>query len=469
METIQKRNGRLLICMPPRHGKSFLASQYFPAWYLGTHPSHRLILTSYESEFASQWGRKVRDILDDCGQSLFNVSVRQDSKAADRWELAGTGGGMQTTGIGSALTGKGCNCLVIDDPVKNSEEASSELIRQKTWDWYTSTAYTRLEPGGSVILIQTRWHCDDLAGRVLERAKETGEPWEVVNLPAIAEENDPIGRQVGEPLWPQRYTVTDLNRIKATLGSYQFASLFQQRPTPEGGGLFKKSWFRYYDRHGDIVRLHHGDGHTRSFDLRHCRIVVCLDPAFSTKAEADFSVLMACAITPDADVVVLDMHRERMTGDQLGPAISRMMESTGAVYCAIEDVAAQTLIVQEMRRKGLVVRSLRSSLDKVTRALPTQIKMEAEQVYFPRFHPVLEALEHELLTFPKGAHDDCVDVLAYQCLDASKFGPACLPLSEMERIERERLDREWAEKVKKDQAALQDADHDRWWDDSNWN
>ena len=164
LDVAEGRINRLLITMPPRHGKSEFASKYFPAWFLGRYPEKRVILASYEADFASQWGRKVRDLLEHHGSRLFGVMVRHDSKAADRWELADHGGGMQTAGVGGAITGKGADLLIIDDPVKNAEQANSDVYREKTWEWYTSTAYTRLEPGGAVILIQTRWHEDDQIG-----------------------------------------------------------------------------------------------------------------------------------------------------------------------------------------------------------------------------------------------------------------------------------------------------------------
>jgi hypothetical protein len=233
---------RLLITMPPRHGKSEFASKYFPAWYLGTFPDRRVILTSYEADFAMTWGRKVRDLLHEFGPAVFGVSVRSDSTAANRWGIEDNTGGMDTAGVGGPITGKGAHLLIIDDPVKNAEEAASETMRNKAWDWYVSTAYTRLEPAGAVILIQTRWHSDDLAGRILAHAAETGERWDVVNLPAMAEEGDVLGRESGEPLWPERFDLDALERIRATLGGYYFAALYQQRPGPPDGAMFKTAW-----------------------------------------------------------------------------------------------------------------------------------------------------------------------------------------------------------------------------------
>lgn len=458
---------RLIVTFPPRHGKSTISSINLPAWYLGKYPDKNVILVSYADEFAAEFGRKTRDLLDEHGERLFNLKIRQDSKSADRWGIAGRQGGMKTVGIGGGLLGRGADLAILDD-VQQQDDAFSETTREKNWQWFIGTLLTRINAGGRIVVIMQRWHEADLVGKILERAKETGEHWEIFNVPAIAGENDAIGRKPGEALWPERFPISYLEQQKKNQGRFLFGSVYQQTPVPDGGGLFLRGWFRYYERIGDLVRLE-GANRKRSFDLRHCRIVVCVDLAFSLKTEADWTVLICCAVTPDADLVVLDIHRERMTGDQLGPAIRNMMNKHNASYCGIEDVAAQTLVVQEMRRQGLVVRALKAQMDKISRSLPLQIKMESEQVYFPKQHPVLEALEHELLTFPKGAHDDLTDTLAFQALEAQRFGPAAIPPEEREKLDRERLDIEWADKARRDQEALSDWDHERWWIDSNWN
>ena len=157
---------RLLVVMPPRHGKSLLCSVFFPAWYLGTYPDRRVILASYESDFAAGWGRKTRDVLEEHGP-LFGVSLRSDSSAANRWDIAGRAGGMISVGVGGAATGRGADLFIIDDPVKSLEDAQSEAMSRRAWDWYRGVARTRLEPGGAIVLIMTRWAEQDLAGRLL--------------------------------------------------------------------------------------------------------------------------------------------------------------------------------------------------------------------------------------------------------------------------------------------------------------
>ena len=440
---------RLLICMPPRHGKSEFASKYFPAWYLGTFPDRRIILASYESDFAAQWGRKVRDLLTEYGEAFFGVGVRTDSSAADRWDLEGHEGGMSTAGVGGPLTGKGAHLLIIDDPVKNAEEAVSPTMQAKAWDWYVSTAYTRLEPGAAVILIQTRWHAEDLAGKVLASAKRTGEAWDVLNLPALAEDDDPLGRKPGEALWPARYSAGRLLEIKRTqddpaaaLVRHWFDALYQQRPVPAEGGIFKKAWLRYWEpaSKGEYYRLTGGEL-TRTVKARDCRRFGVMDLAFSLKSSADYTVILAWAVTPDADLILLDCFRDRIDGPALVPQLEKMMLRHGLDYVGVEDVQGQTLMIQEARRKGLTVRSLHPDKDKVTRAIPASIRMEAGQVYLPRSAPWLAELETELLTFPNGSHDDMVDCLAYACLEVSRRGGSETESREM-KIARERLEAE---------------------------
>jgi len=234
---------RLMVFMPPRSGKSQLISQFFPAWYLGHHPDNRIILTSYESDFAATWGWKARNAFEEYASKIFGLSVRSDSSARNRWDIVDHVGGMNTAGVGAAITGKGADLLIIDDPVKNAEEANSELKRDKAWDWYQSTAYTRLEPGGAVILIMTRWHQEDLGGLLLKEMDAGGEQWEVLKFPAIAEENDILGRKIGEPLWEKRYPLESLKRIEGTVSAYWWAAMYQQSPYGRTGGTFRRQDF----------------------------------------------------------------------------------------------------------------------------------------------------------------------------------------------------------------------------------
>lgn len=284
-----------------------------------------------------------------------------------------------------------------------------------------------------------------------------------------ASDNPPVKIRIklhdnGPALWPERFSEKQIRRIETTLGSYYFSALYQGRPSPEGGGLFKKSWFKYWRDGGEFFIL---DG--RTVRKAYCRFFGTVDLAFSVKTSADWTWISAWAVTPDCDLILIDMHRERMTGDQLVPSIRNMVDRHNLEYTGIEDVQAQTLVVQTARRNGLTVRALKANMDKITRSIPVQIRMEAGQVYFPLSHPHLDALETELLTFPQGATDDGVDNLAYAGLEVQRLGGAVIPAEERERMERERLDREWQAKVARNQEALSNWDNDHWYNDANWN
>ena len=233
---------RLIVTMPPRHGKSELCSRYFPLWWLARRPRSEVAIVSYEATFAESWSRKIRDDADEFGH-LLGYRPMADSRSVSAWNTT-TGGLLHCAGIGGPLTGKGADLLVIDDPVKNHEEANSPTIRQKHWDWWLSTSRTRLSPTGAVLLIMTRWHADDLAGRLLEQdAKGEGEGWTVVNLPAIAEEGDQLGREPGEALWPERWTLALLQQTRRVTDSPIWASLYQQRPGQGGGSEWPDEYF----------------------------------------------------------------------------------------------------------------------------------------------------------------------------------------------------------------------------------
>src|SRR5690606_19734468 len=235
---------RLMITMPPRHGKSMLASELFPAWYLGRNPDHYVVTATYAQELADDFGRKVKNQIEDPAYQAIcpGVGLADDSKSAKRFHIEGSAGGFEhsttqrgafyAVGVGGPLTGRGAHLLLIDDPVKNREDADSEVIRRKTMDWYTSTAYTRLMPGGRIVIIQTRWHEADLSGWLQDGHQDEG--WTLLKLPASV--ND------GAPLWPEHYPLEALERIKRALPARDWSALYQQRPQPDEGNFFKRDW-----------------------------------------------------------------------------------------------------------------------------------------------------------------------------------------------------------------------------------
>ncbi|MFA6371022.1 MAG: terminase family protein [Methanothrix sp.] len=253
-QAVAGRCPRLIISMPPRHGKSALVSHWFPVWFLDLFPQYRVILASYESDYAASWGRKVRNTIQEHSGEL-RVEISGDSSAADRWDTT-EGGGMNAVGTQGAVTGKGAQLLIVDDPHKDREQAESLTMREKVWDWWTGTARERLEPMpwapfGVVIVMATRWHVDDFTGRLVGRkvdAEAGGQryspPWIEYRLPALAELEDPLGRQPGEALWPEKYPLPSLYAIKEDIGPYNWLSEYQQTPIRREGALFRQEYFR---------------------------------------------------------------------------------------------------------------------------------------------------------------------------------------------------------------------------------
>ena len=382
---------RLVVQMPPRHGKSELVSAVFPAWYLGRHPGDQVMFTTYGQDLADGFGRKVRNHMADSRHALaFPESVlAQDSKSAQRFNTT-EGGVYYAVGAGGAVTGRGANCLILDDPVKNREEAESRLQRDKLWDWFTSTAYTRLMPGGAVIVVMTRWHEDDLVGRLLAGDEE----WEVVNLPAIAESDDALGRDEGCALWPQKYPVEVLEQIRATIGQRDFVSLYQQRPAPLEGAMFRRDW---------IAR--------GSAPKSGTKIAMGVDLALSTKTSADYTALVVMARDEFGKLYVLDAARERVDFPGALKLIRLMADKWHPQQIAVEQVAYQAVVVQELlRNTTLPIKGVTPDRDKVTRAQPLALRYEQGLV----FHEQLPSwFEDELLSFPNGMHDDSVDALVY--------------------------------------------------------
>ena len=229
-DAVAGRSRFVIITLPPRHGKSEVVSKWTPLWFLENWPQKHVMICGYGNDFAKTWGRAVRNKAV-AHQEFLSLRLADDSKAADCWNTP-QGGGMLAAGIGGSITGRGADLLIVDDPVKNHQEASSIVYRDAVWDWWTSTARTRLHPGGAIIVCMTRWHSDDLVGRLLAQSGKdlAGDQWRVVNLPAEAEADDPLGRALGAPLWPERYDTAALAQLKASVGAETWAALYQQHP-----------------------------------------------------------------------------------------------------------------------------------------------------------------------------------------------------------------------------------------------
>jgi predicted phage terminase large subunit-like protein len=415
---------RLIVTMPPRHGKSETISRYLPAWYLGRFPDRQVMLASYEATFAASWGAKARDLLEAYGPSLFNVRVSDSSSAKDEWRIDGHEGVMVTAGVGGGITGKGAHLLIIDDPVKNAEDAQSATMHRKAWDWWVSTARSRLmpaskeHPAGSVIVVMTRWHEKDLAGQMLEAEKAGGDEWEVLNLPAIAEDNDVLGREVGASLCPELVTEAEWEKTRKASGSYWWSAMYQQRPSPAAGMLFKREHFRYWSmtQNADgqpFIRLHALDGTSKSFDIGTCTKFQTADIAASEKKTADYTVVTTFLRTPDSDLIVWDVAARRFDLLEVPSFIEGRWVAQDRPPLHVEKFGHGFGVVKTLRNRGIPVHDLQPVTDKVTRAMDAVARYEDNSVYHPQNAPWLDALEAELLAFPNGAHDDMVDTISY--------------------------------------------------------
>ena len=383
---------RLMIFTTPRHGKSEIVSRRFPAWYLGRNPNKQIIAASYNSDLAGDFGRDVRNLVaDPIYHGIFGVSLRQDSKAADRWNTQ-NGGAYIAAGVGSGITGRGAHVGVIDDPIKDRKEAESLTVRNNVWHWYTSTFYTRLMPGAAVILMMTRWHEDDLAGRLIEAMTTGGDQWTILTLPAIAETDDQLGRVEGDALWPAWYSVDGLKRIKEAIGSSEWVALYQQRPSMQFGNLFKREWWQYYQNPNNY-----------SFVLQ------SWDTAFKTGEENDYSVCTTWGISGNT-IEMVDVFRDRLEM----PELKRAAVTLGLRYkphaVLIEDQASGQSLIQELKRDtDLSIIPIKADRDKVSRAHAVTPMIEAGRVRLPQYASWVEDYLAEMSAFPKGVYDDRVD------------------------------------------------------------
>lgn len=399
---------RLMVNMPPRHGKSELASRRFPAWLLGINPEIEIVVASYNADKAREFGYEVRDIVRSPEyRALFPAStLKEDSRAADRWNTD-SGGSFRAVGIGTALTGRGADVLLIDDPIKDDEEADSELRRERIWSWYSSVAYTRLSPGGRVVVIQTRWHEDDLTGRLLEEQKKGGDRWDILELPAIS--ND------GKALWPGRYPVEYLERIKRVTLPRHWSALYQQRPAPEEGAYYKRDWFRWFD---DAPK--------------HLRIYGASDYAV-TEGDGDHTVHIVVGVDPDDNIYVLDLWRGQHTPDVWTDAFIDLVSQHKPMMWAEESgqilKSVGPFLEKRMRERRVYCRreQVASAADKPTRSRSMQGRASMGKVYLPSKAPWLADFTSELLTFPAGKHDDQVDAFGLIGRMLDELVPATLP------------------------------------------
>lgn len=407
--------GRLMVFMPPRHGKTLTVSRLFPAWILGMMPDLSIIMSSYAQRLATRNSKFVRNAIESARYDDFfpGITLSDDTAAANEWTIAGHAGGALAAGVGGGITGHGGKLLIIDDPIRNRADAESDVYRDRVWDWYTDDALTRVEePGGAIVLMHTRWHTDDLAGRIL-RSEDAG-AWTVLDLPALAFEGDLLGRAPDEALWPERYPVEVLERRRRDMGDYSFNAEYQQRPVASQGGLFKRDKFNIINHApADIVKQ------VRFWDL-----------AMSEKTSADYTDGLLMGMTAGGRLVILDNERVQVDWDDVEPFIAkRCIADTPAVRVGVEAAFYQTKAVQKLLKRpelhSFSIRGYKPDTDKFTRALPFAARVGEGLVDVLR-RSWTEPLIEELCSFPYGAHDDQVDACsgAYLMLETNTTATA---------------------------------------------
>ncbi|MET3689878.1 putative phage terminase large subunit-like protein [Priestia megaterium] len=402
---------RLMVFMPPRNGKSELGSRRFPAYLLGKDPNAQIIAASYSADLASRMNRDVQRIIDSPeyrdlfpntslnGSNVKTIGNGSYVRNSDIFEIVGHKGFYKSSGIGGGITGMGMTYGIIDDPFKNRKEAESKTIRNAVWDWYASTFYTRLEKDARVLIILTRWHEDDLAGRLLKQAEEDpeAEQWTVINYPAIAEqpidETDP--REIGEPLWPSKYSLEALTKIKKAVGTYEWSALYQQRPSPSEGNILNRKWWKYY----------------RVRPERFDEIIQSWDCAFKDNNDSDFVVGQVWGKI-GADKYLLDQVKDRM---DLPTTINALKNLTAkwpsATTKLIEDKANGPAVIQMLKHEISGMIPVNPQGGKVARAYAASPEVEAGNVYLPdpSIAPWIHDFVEETAAFPNSTNDDATD------------------------------------------------------------
>lgn len=395
-----------MVFMPPRHGKSEKASKRFPSWYLGRNPKRQIIAASYNSDLATDFGREVRNIMasPEFGDVFPGTRLRQDSRAADRMNTE-QGGAYFAVGVGTATTGRGAHLGLIDDPFKDREDADSETQREKVWNWYRSTFFTRLMPGGAIILIQTRWHEDDLAGRLLN---QNASEWTVLDLPAI--------NAKGEALWPEWYDIPALERIKATIGPREWSALYQQKPQPDEGTFFQRDWLKEWsDKPKDLM-------------------VYGTSDYAVTDGGGDYTVHRVWGVDAQSNIYRLDGWRGQTAADvwieQKLDLIAKHKPLAWFGEGGVIQKAVEPMLRRRMQERKTFCRLewLPSIHDKPTRARGFQARASMGKVFFEPGADV-----GEFLSFPAGKHDDDVDCASLIGRALDQAHPAIVPFTVQKR------------------------------------
>jgi len=404
---------RLIINMPPRHTKSEFASYLLPSWFLGKYPTKKVIQTSHTAELATDFGRKVRNLVDsDLYKTVFpNISLQSDSKAAGRWNTS-HGGTYFAIGVGGAVTGKGADLLIIDDPHSEQEATLAEInpeIYEKTYEWYTSGPRQRLQPGGAIVVVMTRWSKRDLTGQVLKAAAQRGgDDWEVIEFPAILPS--------GNPLWPGFWSLEELSALKEELPNAKWMAQYQQNPTSETSAIVKREWWQVWEDESPP----------------YCEFVLqSWDTAFEKTNRADYSACTTWGVfsrpddtgLPQTNIILLNAFRKRMEFPELKKVALEQRDEWTPDSIIIEKKASGAPLIYELRAMGIPVQEFTPvrGNDKISRLNAVSDIFASGKVWVPNTQWAEEVID-EVASFPAGEHDDYVDSVSLAMMRFRKGG-----------------------------------------------
>lgn len=394
-----------MVFMPPRHSKSQSITETLPSWYLGNYPNKRVIEVSYASSLAEKFGRRNRAKIEEFGKEIFNIRIDERQGSVTDWALHNHSGGMLSVGVGGSITGEGADLLIIDDPIKNRQEAESITYRNRLWDEWEDTLSTRLQKGAKVILILTRWHEDDLAGRLLEKEQEK---WTVLSIPAIAESrDDPLNREIGRGLWVEHYGQNYYEDKKKFSSARSWLSLWQQKPSSDIGNIFKRHWFQYYD----VLP------NWEQFD----QIITSWDMAFDNTTNKSSFVVGQIWGKIDGDKYLIDQVRAQMNFLETKKAFvvfhhkyESILRNSGfkkSIPKLVEKKANGPAIISSLKNEISGIIPINPQGSKETRAEAISPEFQSGNVYIP--NPKIQSWVYdyidELASFPSGKHNDQVD------------------------------------------------------------
>jgi len=404
---------RLIINMPPRHTKSEFASYLLPAWFFGKFPGKKVIQTSHTAELAVGFGRKVRNLVDSANyKRIFPaLDLQSDSKAAGRWNT-NFGGEYFAIGVGGAVTGKGADILIIDDPHSEQEAAMAQTnpeIYDKTYEWYTSGPRQRLQPGGSIVVVMTRWSKKDLTGQVVKAAAQrSGEEWEVIEFPAILPS--------GKPLWPEFWALKELQALKEELPNAKWQAQYMQQPTSDVSAIVKREWWKVWE---------HDRPPTYEF------VIQSWDTAFLKTERADYSACTTWGVfyqdddrgVNRANIILLNAFKKRMEFPELKQRAQEEFKAWEVDSLIVEAKAAGSPLIFELRAMGIPVQEFTPSRgnDKIARLNAVSDLFASGHVWVPNTHWAEELIE-EVASFPSGEHDDLVDSMSQALLRYRRGG-----------------------------------------------